>query len=49
MIKKTIPYSKQNIDSSDKIAVIKSLNQTLITQGPILKNLEKKNMQKIES
>ena len=48
MIKKTIPYSKQNIDSSDKIAVIKSLNQTLITQGPILKNLEKKICKKLK-
>ena len=48
MIKKIIPYSKQNIDASDKNAVLKSLNQTFITQGPILENLEKEICKKLK-
>lgn len=48
MIKKIIPYSRQNIDSSDKNAVLKSLNQTFITQGPILENLEKEICKKLK-
>ena len=48
MIKKIVPYSRQNIDSSDKNAVLKSLNQTFITQGPILENLEKEICKKLK-
>lgn len=48
MNKKIIPYSKQNIDSSDKVAVLKSLNQSFITQGPILEILEKEICKKFK-
>ena len=37
-----IPYSKQLIDNKDIKSVVKVLRSDLITQGPIVKEFEKK-------
>ena len=38
-----IPYNKQYIDYSDISGVNKVLKSKYLTQGPIVKNFEKKN------
>jgi len=39
---KSIPYGKQFIDKNDKLSVLKSLSNELITTGPLVKKFESK-------